>query len=194
MKDTVPVCYLIAGPNGAGKTTFALNYLPKIAQCENFVNADMIASGLSPLSPERERVAAARLFLKELKNYVLCKEDFAFETTLSGKGYLRLIRQLKRDGWNVVLIYLWLPSVTHSIQRVQERVLHGGHDIPEKDIRRRFPRSLQNLLENYPKHCDLTLCLDNSEQPSMIFTRDKNGLVVVDHDKYDKVIQGAGDG
>ncbi len=115
-----PVCTIIAGPNGAGKTTFALRYLPQLTQCRNFVNADLIAAGLSPLSPEREWLAASRLLLQAVRRYIARREDFAFETTLSGKTYLHLIRSLLKVGWRVELYYLWLPSVEMSIERVVE--------------------------------------------------------------------------
>ncbi len=104
-----PVCTIIAGPNGAGKTTFALTHLPESIRCLNFVNADLIAMGLSPLSPEREWLAASRLFLREIRQYSDRRESLAFETTLSGKTYLRLIRNLLADGWRVCLVCLWLP-------------------------------------------------------------------------------------
>ena len=100
----MPVCWIIAGPNGAGKTTFALEYLPQVAGCRNFINADLIAAGLSPLAPERELVTASRLLLKELDSHIQEQEDFAFETTLSGRGYLRLIRRLQKEGWQVELL------------------------------------------------------------------------------------------
>lgn len=87
----MPTCWIIAGPNGAGKTTFALDYLPRIAQCSRFINADLIAAGLSPLAPERELLAASRLFLSEIDDAIREREDFAFETTLAGRSYLKLI-------------------------------------------------------------------------------------------------------
>ncbi|MBE9062392.1 zeta toxin family protein [cf. Phormidesmis sp. LEGE 11477] len=141
-----PICWIIAGPNSAGKTTFALQYLPAVASCPNFVNADSIAAGLSPLAPERELIAASRLFLKEIENRIQSKQNFAFETTLSGRSYLKLIRRLHTEGWLIELLYLALPSVETSKLRVAERVAHGGHSIPMRDIERRFPRSLRNLL------------------------------------------------
>ncbi|HHM04658.1 MAG TPA: hypothetical protein ENJ19_02815 [Gammaproteobacteria bacterium] len=173
---TVPVCTLIAGPNGAGKTTFALSFLPEVAGCRNFVNADMIAAGLSPLSPEREWLTASRLFLREIGQYIAAREDFAFETTLSGRTYLRLVRRLLADGWRVELYYLWLPSIEMSIERVAERVSHGGHDIPREAIVRRYPRSIFNLLNHYAPLCSATVCLDNSrENPEVIFVQDAEG-------------------
>jgi predicted ABC-type ATPase len=91
----IPTCWIIAGPNGAGKTTFALEYLPKVAGCTNFVNADLIAAGLSPLAPERELIAASRIFLREIEEHIARREDFAFETTLEGRTYLLLIERLR---------------------------------------------------------------------------------------------------
>lgn len=167
-----PVCWIIAGPNGAGKTTFALKYLPEVADCRNFVNADLIAAGMSPLAPERERVTASRLFLSEIERHIQARRDFGFETTLAGRGYLRLIRQLRADGWKVELIYLALPNAEMAKLRVAERVSHGGHDIPAPDIERRFLRSLENLFTEYASLVDRTVCFLNSgETPEIVFTQ-----------------------
>lgn len=166
----MPHCWIVAGPNGAGKTTFALKFLPKVAQSRNFINADLIAAGLSPLAPERELVTASRLFLKEIDDCINSREDFAFETTLSGRSYLRLIKRLQQSGWKVTLIYLALPDVEMSSQRVAERVAHGGHNIVQKDIIRRFPRSLKNLLQEFSYQVDDCWCFMNStQQPELIF-------------------------
>jgi predicted ABC-type ATPase len=167
-----PICWIIAGPNGAGKTTFALDYLPHAAGCRIFVNADLIAAGMSPLAPERERVAASRIFLREIERHIAARHDFSFETTLSGRGYLRLIKRLRASGWRVELIYLALPTVEMARMRVAERVRHGGHDIPAADIERRFVRSLKNLFEVYSAAVDRTVCFLNSgECPEILFTQ-----------------------
>jgi predicted ABC-type ATPase len=167
-----PVCWIIAGPNGAGKTTFALKYLPEVAHCRNFVNADLIAAGMSPLAPERERVTASRLFLSEIERHIQARRDFGFETTLAGRGYLRLIRRLRADGWKVELIYLALPDAEMAKLRVAERVSHGGHDIPAQDIERRFLRSLENLFTEYASLVDRTVCsLNSGETPEVVFTQ-----------------------
>lgn len=152
-----PTCWIIAGPNGAGKTTLALQYLPAV-DCQHFINADLIAAGLSPLAPETGLMAASRLFLREIENRIRAKEDFAFETTLAGRSYLKLIRRLKSEGWRVELIYLALPNAEMSRLRVAERVAHGGHNIPLSDIERRFPRSLRNLLNDFSYASDRTQC------------------------------------
>lgn len=166
----MPTCWIIAGPNGAGKTTFALEYLPQVAQCSRFVNADLIAAGLSPLAPERELLAASRLFLGEIEACITQREDFAFETTLAGRSYLKLVRRLQTAGWRVELIYLALPSMEMSKLRVAERVAHGGHTIPVADIERRFARSLGNLLYSFSTQVDACRCFMNSDaSPELVF-------------------------
>ena len=166
----MPTCWIVAGPNGAGKTTFALDYLPVLANCRRFINADLIAAGLSPLDPEQQLLAASRLFLTEIENCIAARQDFAFETTLAGRSYLKLIRRLQATGWRVKLIYLALPSAEMSRQRVAERVAHGGHKIPTQDIVRRFPRSLQNLLQLFAPLADQTFCYINiGNSPELVF-------------------------
>ncbi len=173
MSNDRTTCWIIAGPNGAGKTTFALKYLPYIADCHFFVNADLIASGLSPLMPENELLKAGRLFLSEIERHIVARHDFGFETTLAGRGYLHLIKRLKTAGWRVELIYLALPNAEMAKMRVIERVRHGGHDIPVPDIERRFTRSLENLFGTYITLVDRTLCFLNSgEQPELVFTQE----------------------
>jgi len=190
--DTQPVCRIIAGPNGAGKTTFALKYLPEIAHCKVFVNADLIAFGLSPLDQERHLVAASRLFLSEIEQNIQARRDFAFETTLSGRGYLRLIRRLRSEGWRVELLYLALPAAELSILRVTERVAHGGHSIPRVAIERRFPRSLQNLFQVYARAVDHTRCFLNSgELPQLVFVQQGETLDVLEPELFQRLLSEA---
>lgn len=179
-----PTCWIIAGPNGAGKTTFALEYLPRVANCTYFINADLIAAGLSPFAPERELLAASRLFLQEIEERIADRDSFAFETTLAGRTYLRLVEQLRRDGWRVELIYLALPSVEMSKQRVAERVAHGGHNIPALDIERRFPRSLRHLLDDFSHRVDNCLCfMNDGESPVLVFEQKGDDRDIV-HEEY----------
>ena len=187
--DTQPVCRIIAGPNGAGKTTFALKYLPEVAHCRAFVNADLIAAGLSPLEPEQQLLAASRLFLNEIEQHIRAGRDFAFETTLSGRGYLRLIKRLRATGWRVELLYLALPKMEMSILRVAERVAHGGHSIPRADIERRFPRSLRNLFELYAGAVDYTCCFLNSgETPQLVFMQQGEARTVLQPMLYEQLL------
>ena len=188
----MPTCWIIAGPNGAGKTTFALEYLPKMTDCTHFINADLIAAGLSPLAPEREIMAASRLFLSELEICIAANNDFAIETTLSGRSYLKQIKRLKSLGWVVELIYLALPSKDLSKQRVAERVDHGGHNIPLKDIERRFSRSLNNLLQEFSAIVDRCICFMNEdENPTIIFEQKKTDRRVIHDDYYQILVKGA---
>lgn len=183
-KKIMPTCWIIAGPNGAGKTTFALEYLPQVADCTHFINADLIAAGLSPLAPERELLAASRLFLREIEDRINEREDFAFETTLAGRTYLQLVDRLRADAWRVELIYLALPSVEMSKLRVAERVAHGGHNIPVADIERRFPRSLLHLLHDFSHQVDSCTCfMNDGEAPVLVFEQLGNERDIV-HDDY----------
>lgn len=167
-----PTCWIIAGPNGAGKTTFALEYLPQVAGCQVFVNADLIAAGLAPLAPEGRTVAASRVFLREISQNILARRDFGFETTLAGLSYRGLIKRWKSEGWRIELIYLALPSVELAKRRVAERALHGGHDVPLADIKRRFSRSLNNFLNEYVFLADQTMCYWNAERdPVVVFSQ-----------------------
>lgn len=180
----MPTCWIVSGPNGAGKTTFAMEYLPKVAECTNFVNADLIAAGLSPLAPEREMLAASRIFLSEIENHIAQYQSFAFETTLSGRSYLRLIKRLRDTGWRVELIYLALPSVEMSKLRVAERVAHGGHNIPIHDIKRRFPRSLNNLFHLFSHAVDHCICfMNDGEDPVLLFEQCGENREIA-HDSY----------
>ena len=184
----MPTCWIIAVPNGAGKTTFALTYLPEVAGCTNFINADLIAAGLSPLAPARELLAAGRIFLQEIDECVTRREDFAFETTLAGRGHLKLIHRLKKEGWLVELIYLALPSIEMASMRVAERVSHGGHNIPLEDIERRFPRSLKNLLTEFSTAATHCICfMNDSEEPVLIFEQE-GGTRRIYHDVYLELI------
>jgi predicted ABC-type ATPase len=189
---TSPTCWIVAGPNGAGKTTFALQYLPEIANYRKFVNADLIAAGLSPLSPETALIQASKLFLKEIENCVIARQTFAFETTLSGRSYLKLIKQLRSEGWRIELLYLALPNPEMSKLRVAERVTHGGHNIPLPDIQRRFPRSLRNLLNEFSAAVDFTQCfMNDGESPQLIFVQQRENRQIVNPQLFDQLLQEA---
>src|SRR3989338_4300426 len=144
--------YVIAGPNGAGKTTFAKTFLPRYLDCKVFVNADLIAGGIAPLAPDRAALKAGKLLLEEIKQTAKRGADFGFETTLSGKSYVRLFRDLIQAGYAIHLFFLWIPNVEISIKRIRERVRRGGHDIPEPVVRRRFHRGIENLFRVYDRY------------------------------------------
>ncbi len=152
---------IIAGPNGAGKTTFARSFLPQEAQCPRFINADLIAAGLSPFAPEVAAIKAGRLMLKEIVDCARRGESFAFETTLSGLGYLTHIKRWRTRGYHVSLFFLSLPDAEVAIARVTERVRQGGHHIPEDVIRRRFAAGLRNFERSYKLAVDAWAKYDN---------------------------------
>lgn len=160
---------IIAGPNGAGKTTFARSFLTEEAQCPRFINADLIAAGLSPFAPEAMAVKAGRLMLEEIEDCVANGESFAFETTLSGVGYRQRIRPWRAAGYHVSLFFLCLPDAETAIARVATRVRQGGHDIPEDVIRRRFAAGLRNFDTIYKAEVDVWALYDNAgEEPSLL--------------------------
>jgi len=157
-----PVCIVIAGPNGAGKTTFAREFLPKDAGVVHFVNSDLIAGGLSPLRPELAALAAGRLVLKELDRLAKARVDFAFESTLSGLGYLARLKRWKDNGYRVEIVYLCLSSPQLALRRIEARVKQGGHNVSRADVLRRFTRSWTNFRKPYRLLADAWTVYDNS--------------------------------
>ena len=158
----MPKLFIIAGSNGAGKTTFAKEFLPHYAHCPNFINADLIAMGLSPFSPDAVNIKAGRLLLSQIREFVSKKEDFAFETTFAGKSYLPLIKKIKDAGYAIHVFFLWIPDVKLSLERIKQRVKAGGHNVPSKDVKRRFARSHKNFMNFYKPLCDSWIIFDNS--------------------------------
>jgi predicted ABC-type ATPase len=193
-KKKKPTCFVIAGPNGAGKTTFALRYLPQIAGCRNFINADLIAYGLSPFDSLSAQYEAGRLFLREIYANIDKRVDFAFETTLAGRSQISLFKNLRQEGWRIVLLFLWIPDAAFSKSRVRERVEHGGHNIPDDEIYRRYPRIMNNIINIYIPLCDKTLCYDNSgSEPVLFFKQDENGQNILNNDIFGRIMRCADD-
>ncbi|MEX2187879.1 MAG: zeta toxin family protein [Pirellulales bacterium] len=154
--------FIIAGPNGAGKTTFAREFLPREADCPNFVNADLIAAGLAPFQPDVAAIRAGRLMLAEIRRHVAERANFAFETTLSGRTYAKMIPRWRNEGYGIELIFLKLRSVRISVKRVRERVRQGGHSVPLDVIRRRFRAGWDNYESLYRPLADRWELYDNS--------------------------------
>lgn len=182
--------YIIAGPNGAGKTTFAREFLPQYAKCKNFINADYIAQGLSPFSPEIAAIKAGRLLLQELRELSKKKVDFAFETTLSGRTYLSFLKNLKREGYSIHIFFLWIPTVSLALERIRNRVALGGHNVPDKDVQRRFGRGINNFLKLYKSLFDSWMLFDNSSsKPSLIAKESGGRLEVQDEDIFRGILK-----
>ncbi len=192
MSKKSPNLFIIAGPNGSGKTTFAREFLPHYANCENFVNADLIAQGLSPFSPAAAGIKAGRLLLKQIHEFADRRVDFAFETTLAGKTYVSLLRRLKQHGYVIHLFFLWIPSVELALVRIRERVAKGGHDVPVMDVRRRFGRSVQNFLRVYRPLLDSWIVFNTSTAPPALIAKEEGGkLTVADADVFSRFFKNA---
>ncbi len=161
-RKKTPRCIVIAGPNGAGKTTFARRYLPEDEGVVHFVNADLLAIGLSPLKPELGAMRAGRLVLQQVDQLAARRVDFAFETTFSGLGYVRRIRAWKRAGYKIEIVYLKLQSTRLALRRIAARVREGGHNVPRSDVIRRFSRGWENFKRVYQTLADVWTVYDNS--------------------------------
>ena len=147
MAKRKPICHVVAGPNGSGKSTFALRYLPEFAGSFEYVNPDLMAQGMSPTDMSLAAIKAGKLTLTRIAELISEKSDFGFETTLAGRGHLKLLAHAKSAGYLVCLYYLWMPSVVMLPSRIRHRVLAGGHDVPTTDVLRRYGRSVANVAD-----------------------------------------------
>jgi len=160
--------YVISGCNGAGKTTASYTILSEMLQCRDFVNSDEIARGISPFDLSHAAIDAGRVMLKRIKDLTDTKEDFAFETTLAVRSYANLIEKTKKKGYDIMLVYFWLHSPDLAVERVQNRIIAGGHSIPENVIRRRYWSGMRNLFNIYIPLSDRWLLINNSDTPSSL--------------------------
>jgi len=180
MSISMPTVYVIAGPNGAGKTTFASEFLPDFVDCREFLNADLIAAGLSPFAPESQNVRAGRLLLERIKELGEAKQDFGFETTLSGRSYVRLLKDMQQQSYRVVLFFLWLPSADMAVSRVANRVRQGGHNVPEVDIRRRYVSGQRNLFQLYRPLVNAWWLYDAGQSPLELIAKEEDRQLTVE--------------
>jgi len=183
-----PQLYIITGPNGSGKTTLAKEFLPHDAECLEFVNADMIAGGLSPFAPQRAAIRAGRLVLEQIHSLGNRGLSFGFETTLSGKTYIKLLKDLKKRGYQIHLYFLWIPTLKLALERIATRVKNGGHDVPELVVHRRFDKSLLHFFKYYQPLVDSWALYDNSgEKPQMIALEESGRIEILNHDLFNIV-------
>lgn len=162
----MPNLYIISGCNGAGKTTASFTVLPEMLDCDEFINADEIARGLSPLNPDKAAIEAGRIMLTKIDRLIQNHRDFAFETTLATKSYVNTIERARQAGYQITLLYFWLDTVDLAIERVRTRVLEGGHNITEPIIVRRYYSGINNLFNLYIPICDYWMIFNNSISPS----------------------------
>lgn len=162
MPDAPPKVVVLAGPNGAGKSTSAAKLLRGVLHVHEFVNADTIAQGLSAFAQDRVAFQAGRIMLARLNELAQAQASFGFETTLASRSYVPWLRKLRADGYQVHIVFLWLPSPDEAIARVAERVKAGGHFVPDATVRRRYAAGLRNLHTLYMPLADTWQILDNS--------------------------------
>ena len=157
--------YIISGCNGAGKTTASYTILPEMLACNEFVNADEIAKGLSPFNPNKVAIKAGRLMLTRIDELLESGIDFAFETTLSTRSYVNTVKKAQEKGYFVTVLYFWLNTSDLAVERVKIRVMEGGHNIPEQTIRRRYDLGISNMFNLYIPVADYWMFIDNSKSP-----------------------------
>ncbi len=180
--------YIIAGPNGSGKTTFASTFLPEYAKCDRFINADLIASGLSPFSPQQVAIKSGKLVLEQIKEYSSNGVDFGFETTMSGVTYLKYFRMLKEKGYKIHIFFLWIPSIQLAVARIKDRVAQGGHNVPVQDIKRRFERSTEKFFKQYRLLSDKWILFNNAESKPRIIAKKQNAYIdVIDQGLFEGI-------
>jgi len=152
------------------------------------VNADLIAQGLSPFSPRVFAIKAGRIVLEQISGLAESGVDFGFETTLSDKSHVRLLKKLKEKGYKISIFFLWIPDSQLSIERIKERVLEGGHDIPAQDVRRSFGRSIANFFELYKPLSDSWIIFNNAGiTPDLIAKNQDGKLVIFDRMLFNKI-------
>ncbi len=171
--------YIIAGCNGAGKTTASYTILPEILDCNEFVNADEIARGLSPFRPEKAGIQAGRLMLQRIKSLTETGQDFAFETTLATKSYKNLVHKAQQNDYKVALIFFYLSSQDLAVKRVETRVREGGHNISEEVIRRRYENGLINFFSVFQSIVDEWTFVENSGDPYRLIAQKTQMIVKV---------------
>lgn len=180
--------YIITGPNGSGKTTFAIKFLPDYVKCPNFVNADLIAQGLSPFSPRSAAIKAGKLVLGQIRKFAETKVDFAFESTLAGKLYVNLFKDLNRKGYKINLFFLWIPDAELAIARIKDRVTEGGHNVPANDVRRRFKRSICNFFKLYQPLLDSWMLFNNTGAVPTLIAKTKNSQIfIINQQLFDQI-------
>jgi predicted ABC-type ATPase len=163
MGEARPNLVVLAGPNGAGKSTTAPALLKGTLGVEEFVNADIIAQGLSAFRPEQVALQAGRILLRRLKKLANRRVNFAFESTLASRTFAPWIARLQATGYAFYLVFLWLPTAAMAQARVKERVRLGGHDIPAATVRRRYQAGLRNFFQLYRPLANGWELFDNSE-------------------------------
>jgi predicted ABC-type ATPase len=188
----MPTLYIIAGPNGVGKTTFADHYLPDEAKQLEFVNADLIARGLSPYDPDSAAIEAGKIVLRRVRELISRRIGFTWETTMSGRTAVNWLRQAREAGFALKAYFLWVRNPETTIYRVRQRVVEGGHDIPEEVSRRRFFKTIQNFFNVYrPLMTGWKLLQNEPPGPRLLAVEKEGRLVIRDMSQFAQILQEA---
>ncbi|MBQ6556590.1 MAG: zeta toxin family protein [Bacteroidales bacterium] len=184
----MPRLFILAGCNGAGKTTASYTFLPELLDCREFVNSDEFAKSLSPFDPSSASISASRYMVMRIQYLLEQMADFSIETTLATRSLVTIIKRAKSKGYKVTLIYLWLQSPELAIQRVRNRVLSGGHNIPEDVLRRRYKMGIQYLFDTYLPLCDNWIIADNTHPPfTVVAEGNLERTLIKDENKFKKI-------
>jgi predicted ABC-type ATPase len=185
----MPTLYVIAGPNGVGKTTFADRFLPDEAKQLEFVNADLIARGLSPYDPEAAAMEAGRIALTRIRELIASRTGFTWETTMSGKSAVVWLRQAREAGYILKTYFLWVRNPETTIRRIRQRVVEGGHAITEEVSRRRFFKTIQNFFTIYRPVMTSWKLFQNELPGPRLLAVEKHGRLVVRDPEQLAIIQ-----
>jgi len=185
----MPKLYIVSGCNGVGKTTASYTLLPEMLECNQFVNSDEFAKGLSPFNPEGAAILASRFMLLKIRYLFKRKADFGIETTLATRSMLKMIKEAQREGYFVTLLYFWINSPELAIERVKARVAAGGHNIPEETVRRRYKVGIKYLFKDYAPVCDRWILADNSQIPFKVVAEGgkERPLIIKDEEIYRRI-------
>ena len=184
----MPRMYILCGCNGAGKTTASYTMLPEILDCREFVNSDEFAKSLSPFDPSTASVSASRFMLMRIQFLLDQGADFSIETTLATRSLVSIIRDARERGYSITILYLWVQSPEIAISRVRDRVNHGGHNITDEVLRRRYRVGLKYLFNTYMPLCDRWIMVDNTFSPFTVIAEGSSGrLVIKDSEKFEKI-------
>jgi len=189
----MPTLYVIAGPNGVGKTTFADRYLPQTIRELEFVNADLIARGISPYAPDAAAMEAGRVALTRIRHLIAERRSFTWETTMSGRTAVGWLKAAKDSGYQIKCYFLWVRDVGTTLDRIRQRVVEGGHNIEPEVSRRRFYKTLQNFFSVYRPLFNTWKLIANEEEGLRLIAVEKHGkLAVRDRMEFNKLTQEAG--
>lgn len=182
---TLKTLEIIGGPNGSGKTTFAEKFFE--TRKENFfINSDKIASGLTTNGNKTAEYEAGRFMLQQIEKCLQENKSFSFETTMSGKIWITHIKQAKKQGYKIILYFVFVKDIKTSLQRIKQRVAAGGHNIPQEIVKRRFSRTFENFKNLYSPWADELYIIDNTNSPTEIAKMQNNRMKIFDKKKYEK--------